>query len=357
MQSKISSDSNKLIINEQNVIIKRGIAQSSDSSSNICLSSSGTSKGWKRKQCDIVKFCDLESEFEDCDLEDAVALETKLRNVMRKHSLTHDEMMRLLHKFIKNEHVLALVTLKAEDELAREQQSETEQRALIITDMPSVPKLTRAKARELNKTPVISLPVLNAETEQPEIAKLIQDELNSDEEDEDFTLQEEELPSDDGDDPISAWDIESYSQTSLAPPVTRNVEDSSVKFSEDGCFKVLVDKESSEEDWRIAARTRSKLCLEQTTIEDIQSEFVPPDEEEYLDFSETERAAFDDEYVQFVNDCQKPLNNSFITDDDDLINDPEYVAAEKEAGKPLFFLEQFSKNCDKSELFFMNCSS
>lgn len=89
---------------------------------------------------------------------------------------------------------MALVSLKAEDVLAREKQSETEQRAIIITHAPSVPKLTRAKARELNKTPVISLPLLNAETQQPEIAKLIQDELNSDEEDEDFTLQEEELP-------------------------------------------------------------------------------------------------------------------------------------------------------------------
>uniref|UniRef100_A0A1A9ZY38 Uncharacterized protein n=1 Tax=Glossina pallidipes TaxID=7398 RepID=A0A1A9ZY38_GLOPL len=329
MQSKTSSNSNKVVIDEENEIIKREIVQTTDSS---------TSKGWKSKQSDIVKFSDLESEFEDCDLEDAVALETKLRNVARKHSLTHDEMMRLLHKFVKNEHVLALVTLKAEDELAREKQSETEQRAIIITHAPPIPKLTRAKARELNKTPVISLPLLNAETEQPEIAKLIQDELNSDEEDEDFTLQEEELPSDDGDDPISAWDIESYSQTPLSPPLKRNVEDSSLKLSEEGCFKVPIDKESLEEDWRIAARTRSKLCLEQTTIEDIQSEFVPPDEEEYLDFSETERAAFDDEYMQFVNDCQQPLSNSFIADDDDLINDPEYVAAEKEPGKSLFFL-------------------
>uniref|UniRef100_A0A1A9X313 Uncharacterized protein n=1 Tax=Glossina brevipalpis TaxID=37001 RepID=A0A1A9X313_9MUSC len=290
-------------------------------------SNSNVTKGRKRKQCDIVTFSDFESEFEDCDLEDAVALETKLRSVARKNSLTHEEMMKLLHKFVKNEHILALVTLKAEDELAREKQNETEQRAIIITDTPSVQKLTRAKARELNKTPVISLPLLNVETGQPEIAKLIQDELNSDEEDEDFTLQEEDLPSDD-DPNICASDVESYPQTPASPPLKTDTEDSPVKLSEDGCFKVPVDKETLEEDLRIAARTRSKLCLEQTTIEDIQSEFVPPDDD--LDFSETERAAFDDEYMQFVNDCQNPLSNSFITDDDDLVNDPEYVAAEKE---------------------------
>lgn len=50
-----------------------------------------------RKRCNDVRFSDLESEFEDCDLEDAAALETKLRKVARTNSLTHDEMMKLLH--------------------------------------------------------------------------------------------------------------------------------------------------------------------------------------------------------------------------------------------------------------------
>lgn len=50
-----------------------------------------------RKHCEILRFSDLESEFEDCDLEDAVALETKLRKVARRNSLSHEEMMKLLH--------------------------------------------------------------------------------------------------------------------------------------------------------------------------------------------------------------------------------------------------------------------
>lgn len=84
-----------------------------------------------------------------------------------------------------------MVTLKAEDELAREKE-QAEQRAIIITDTPSIPKLTRAKAKELNKQPVISLPKLLG-AEQTEIATLINEELNSDEEDEEYTFKEEDF--------------------------------------------------------------------------------------------------------------------------------------------------------------------
>lgn len=83
------------------------------------------------------------------------------------------------------------MTLKAEDEIARERQ-ESEQPAIIITDTPSVPKLTRARARELNKTPGITLPAVN-EIKEPEIATLIQDELNSDDDDEEYVFKEEDF--------------------------------------------------------------------------------------------------------------------------------------------------------------------
>lgn len=83
------------------------------------------------------------------------------------------------------------MTLKAEDEIARERQ-ESEQPAIIITDTPSVPKLTRAKARELNKTPGINLSSINDIT-KPEIATLIQEELNSDEDDGEYVFKEEDF--------------------------------------------------------------------------------------------------------------------------------------------------------------------
>lgn len=86
-----------------------------------------------------------------------------------------------------------MVTLKAEDALAKEQQENEEQRAIIITETPSIPKLTRAKARELNKTPIIQLPALKDPQPEPEIAALIKDDLHSDEEDEEYVFQEEDF--------------------------------------------------------------------------------------------------------------------------------------------------------------------
>jgi len=67
--------------------------------------------------------------------------------------------------------------------------------------------------------------------------------------------------------------------------------------------KSLLDKE----DLRIATRTRSKFCLQQTTIEDLQSEFVPPDVEP-SDVVENEMTATDADWMQFLNDFTKPLS-------------------------------------------------
>ncbi|XP_061398675.1 uncharacterized protein LOC133334396 [Musca vetustissima] len=293
---------------------------------NLSGSSTGSNKGRKRKRCEILTISDFESEFEDCDLEDAVALETRLRKVARKNALSHDEMMKLLHKFVKNEHILALITLKAEDELAREK-LEAEQRAIIITDTPSIPKLTRSKAKELKKQPIISLPkILSAE--QTEIASLINEELNSDEEDEEYTFKEEDFVSDD-DPNTTASDLDSNPRTPQTPAIQAEADDSPVKLTEDGCFKVPLNKKGPQEELRIATRTRSKLCLQQTTIEDIESEFVPPDVD-YTEPTEPDSQAVDEDWNQFLNDFLKPLNSSLVGDDDDPINDPEYVAAEKE---------------------------
>lgn len=84
-------------------------------------------------------------------------------------------------------------------------------------------------------------------------------------------------------------------------------EESPIKLTNDGCFKVPPDKHI--DDPRIATRTRSKLCLQQTTIEDLQSEFVPPDVEQG-DVLET--TALDAEWMKFLNDFSKPLSEYSI---------------------------------------------
>ncbi|XP_053966533.1 uncharacterized protein LOC128868456 [Anastrepha ludens] len=301
---------------------------SSNNSGRSISNSSGSSRARKRKRCEIRRFSgsDLESELEDCNFEDAIALEKKLRKVAKDNDLNDEEMRRLLQKFVKNEHILALVTLQAEDEVARERE-ETEQPAIIITDTPSVPKLTRAKARELNKTPGITLSTSH-ESKEPEISALIQDELHSDEDDEEYVFKEEDFVSDD-DPNTTASDLDSNPRTPQTPLSQAEAEDSPVKLTADGCFKIPLEKpKDTREDVRIAARTRSKLCLEQKAIEDIESEFVPPDVEQ-IDLKDLDMTGNDEDWMQFLNDFTKPLNSSFITDDDDPINDPEYVAADK----------------------------
>ncbi|KAH8401102.1 hypothetical protein KR009_003026 [Drosophila setifemur] len=261
--------------------------------------------------------------------EDVKEMDRRLRKVARDNSISAEEMHKVVRSVVRNDHVLALVTLKAEDELAREKkslESDQQKRAIVITDNPSVAKLTRAKARELNCTPAISLPSLNEiPTDSDGIEALISNVLQSDEEDEEYTFKEDDFHSDD-DPNTTASDFDSNPCTPQTPLTA--AEESPVKLSDDGCFKVPLDKNlPTNEDLRIATRTRSKLCLQQTTIEDLQSEFVPPDLEP-SDVVENEMTATDADWMQFLNDFTKPLNNTFLGDDDDPINDPEYVAAD-----------------------------
>ncbi|KAH8284640.1 hypothetical protein KR018_009506 [Drosophila ironensis] len=264
--------------------------------------------------------------------EDAKEIDRRLRKVARENCISSEDMHKVVRRVVRNDHVLALVTLKAEDELARERRSlesaEQQKRgAIIITDTPSVPKLTRAKARQLNCTPGISLPPLNeTPTDNEGIEALIREDLQSDEEDEEYTFKEDDFHSDDEGGNTTASDFDSNPCTPQTPYTA--AEESPVKFSDDGCFKVPFEKNmANREDLRIATRTRSKLCLQQTTIEDLQSEFVPPDLEP-SDLTDHEMTATDADWMQFLNDFTKPLNNSFLGDDDDPINDPEYVAAD-----------------------------
>ncbi|SPP74818.1 uncharacterized protein LOC117578540 [Drosophila guanche] len=268
----------------------------------------------------------LDSQVDD----DAKEIDRRLRKVARDNSISSEDMHKVVRSVVRNDHVLALVTLKAEDELARERLESTEQQkrgAIIITDTPSVAKLTRAKARELNCTPSISLPSLNdTPVDANGIEALIRDDLHSDEEDEEYTFKEDDFHESDDDPNTTSSDFDSNPCTPNTP--LTGAEESPVKLSDDGCFKVPLDKnKAGHEDLRIATRTRSKLCLQETTIEDLQSGFVPPDLEPN-DIVEPDMTATDADWMQFLNDFTKPLNNNFLGDEDDLIEDPEYVAVD-----------------------------
>lgn len=142
----------------------------------------------------------VDSELGECNIEDVKEIDRRLRKVARTNAISSEDMHKVVRRVVRNEHVLALVTLKAEDELAREKreaevlEEDQEQRgAIIITDTPSVGKLTRAKARELNRTPGITLPPLNNTPVNEEIEALIREDLHSDEEDEEYTFKEDDF--------------------------------------------------------------------------------------------------------------------------------------------------------------------
>ncbi|KAH8298573.1 hypothetical protein KR044_012147, partial [Drosophila immigrans] len=317
----------------------RASANSSHSSVNSTPTQSNRRPTRKRRRLDKdsngqQRRPSLESQLDECNIEDVKEIDRRLRKVARVNAITSEDMHKVVRSVVRNEHVLALVTLKAEDELAREKreaeaqeklhmQEQQQRGAIIITETPSVAKLTRAKARELNRTPGISLPPLKDSPVDNDIEALIREDLHSDEEDEEYTFKEDDFHSDE-DPNTTASDFDSNPCTPQTP-LTAN-EDSPVKFSSDGCFKLPLDKNT--EDLRIATRTRSKLCLQQTTIEDLQSEFKPPDVEEHFDVLESDLTANDADWMQFLNDFSKPLSNTILGDDDDPDNDPEYVAAE-----------------------------
>lgn len=111
-------------------------------------------------------------------------------------------------KVVKNEHVLAIVKLK-EEKMDREEQamklgrehdqsSDSRNRTLNMSDTTIeiddsadiVPKLTRAKAKALNTYP---LPVAPMKKSDSGVAALIQEELHSDDDDEEYQPGEDDI--------------------------------------------------------------------------------------------------------------------------------------------------------------------
>jgi len=182
----------------------RVAANNSSSSVNSTPSSSGRRQSRKRRRIEKdfgqQRRDSLDSQLDECNIEDVKEIDRRLRKVARVNAITSEDMHKVVRSVVRNEHVLALVTLKAEDELAREKREaeakeelQQQRGAIIITETPSVAKLTRAKARELNRTPGITLPPLNDTPINNEIEALIRDDLHSDDEDEEYTFKEDDF--------------------------------------------------------------------------------------------------------------------------------------------------------------------
>ncbi|XP_045777543.1 GON-4-like protein isoform X2 [Maniola jurtina] len=270
-------------------------------------------RGRKRKRQDSESSSDIEDDLPENTLE----TEKNLQTLAIKNNLDDVSVKKILKKVVTNDHVLALVKMREEEEDSG-------------IDGGLRPKLTRAKAKELRKvshgnawhrielTPIKHIPVKT----RPEVTALIAQDLPDDEDDEEY-----EPTHDDSDDDVTCSDLDSQPRTP-ATPASQKKENQ--QLAKDGPFKVPQEvsvtvrkKLDPEEEATIALRTRSKLSLSETPIEHIESSFIPPDDLPMPDV--------DDLWNEFLNECMNPESKA-NEDDDEL--DPEYnVAADPDANE------------------------
>ncbi|XP_039759322.1 uncharacterized protein LOC120633233 isoform X2 [Pararge aegeria] len=270
-------------------------------------------RGRKRKRLYSESSSDVDHDLPDNTLE----TEKNLHALAIKNNLDDISVKKILKKVVTNDHVLAFVKLREEEDSGAEDGLQ--------------PKFTRAKAKELMKvsprvppwpiqlTPIKHIPVKT----RPEVTALIAQELPDDEDDEEY-----EPTHDDSDDDHcmeSCSDLDSQPRTPATPLSQKKESPAIVK---DGPFKVPQDvsitvrkKLELEEEATIALRTRSKLSLSETPIEHIESSFIPPDDLPMPDV--------DDLWNDFLSECLNPESKT-NEEDDEL--DPEYnVAADPDA--------------------------
>lgn len=274
----------------------------------------------KRKRCESDSIISSDDDLDELP-ENILQTEKILNASAIKNNLNETGVRKIIKTVVKNDHVLAYVKLREEEEM----ESGTQER-----EVPT--KITRSKAKELMKVspkiawkiPVDLCPIKHIPVKtRPEVKALIAQELPEDEDDDEYQPTADDIPSDD-DQAESCSDLDSQPRTPATPGKQK-----SPKVVQDGPFKIPQTAsaakrklELDEEEATIARRTRSKLSLSSTPIEHIESTFVPPDD--------IPMPVDDDLWNQFLNECLNPASTSRNEDDDEA--DPEYnVAADPDA--------------------------
>uniref|UniRef100_A0A182JKY1 Uncharacterized protein n=1 Tax=Anopheles atroparvus TaxID=41427 RepID=A0A182JKY1_ANOAO len=272
---------------------------------------------------------------DDADALFDAKFEETIRKSAAKNNLTPICVKKLLKKLVMNDHVFAIVRLKEEEEERKKnsmaensQEGDDGDDEEDDEDVHTLPKLTRLKAKQLNQT-LFPLVPLNAPATDKEVAALIREDLNSDDDDEEYKPGEDDVPSDD-DPNTTISDIDSQPRTPATTVAVTGAEtETELQYTKDGLFKIPKPRndsycsQSEQEQENIALRTRSKLCLTTTDIETLESTFIPPDIT--TDMYEYD-GDMDQAWKDFLEEFTKPLPKDLEDDDD---NDPEYVVADK----------------------------
>ncbi|XP_055954237.1 GON-4-like protein [Argiope bruennichi] len=262
-------------------------------------------------------------------LEDmAEEIDNVLEQTQYKNKLTPAKVKNILRHIIANEYVLAMVrnTMKPENSDDEEQGDSTYE-----------PKLTRSKAKEMRKKQYtlpwpVSSPVKKAEkVSQKLLEEEFPDESSSDE---DYKPNEEESPSDDEDviatSPKASDSAQLLTTVYSSSPVQTTTElvseEEKILSAESVPFDILSGKSEAD---KIALRTRSKLCLNDTPLEDIEASFIAPDIT--IDMYDTK--CDDEEWQEFLRELCKPIDPQVVLEHpevDDVEDDPEYKVLDEE---------------------------
>ncbi|GFY45020.1 GON-4-like protein [Trichonephila inaurata madagascariensis] len=255
------------------------------------------------------------------DMEEEI--DNALEQTQYKNKLTPANVKNILRHIIANEYVLAMVrnTMKLEHSDGEE-----------LGDHSYEPKLTRSKAKEMRKKQYtlpwpVSSPVKKVEkVSQQLLEEEFPDESSSDE---DYKPIEEESPSDDDEVLASSpkqSNVEEFHKIELSScstipeimgPLSEKENSPAVEFQ-----AVSIPENASEAD-KIALRTRSKLCLNDTPLEEIEASFIAPDIT--IDMYDTK--CDDEEWQEFLRELCKPIEHPEEADD---AEDPEYKVLEED---------------------------
>ncbi|XP_035209402.1 GON-4-like protein isoform X2 [Stegodyphus dumicola] len=240
-------------------------------------------------------------------------MDDKIERSAEKNKLTPQNVKSILRHVITNEYVLTMVqnTMKSENNDSDE-----------LDESSFEPKLTRSKAKELReKQYTLPWPVSSPIKKKETLSKKILEEEFSDENSSD----EDYKPNDD--------DCASEEELLLPKSVESEFTTNPVIISEELATDEngdAVTKETFNDDG-IALRTRSKLSLNDTSLEAIEASFVAPDIT--VDMYDTN--CDNEEWKKFLRELSKPFDSEVVVQPlggevDDADDDPEYNFLEEE---------------------------
>lgn len=220
--------------------------------------------------------------------------------IQNNKELTPEAIKTILRKLVKNEHVLAICRLK-EEEL--QQKSEEKGNDADDENDELIPKLTRAMAKQMDKKLLPLVPLKQPQTDT-EVVDFLQKEIHDDDETDPEYQPEEE------DQNTTVSDMDSL------PATPQSIKKPEMEYLCDGVFKVprirnesLTQSEGEAEP--ICKRTRTRLCLETTPIETLESTLKLVATDIPIDMYDLDKD-IDQHWADFLNEFARPFSKCCV---------------------------------------------